>query len=365
MNKKTGKRRASSRERGLLGSMMLIPLILIVMSLVSLGVDYSRLVSVRAQLRNAADAAALGGAMQLFKNPSTCDQYAIALAQQNLAENVSLDDNHSQVTVTSKTVPPSGNNLGTVTVDISMNMQDVLSPIFNRYMDAVHVTSVAGGHQSIVTQPYEDILFPLAVSLDSKPGQNSKGPGNNNNNNNVGSGKSLLDAINGDKMFTIYLNSQQYKNGAFTSFTEKNTNANWIEDAIAKCLDITGKSFDDVTIPSVQIGVDDIYLANGILGEKQLAGDPFYSQLTDGRVLILPVINGDPAYNQSRLCIGMVAVKVLAVSKDSKNGVVETLTVQIVDQAIPGVSGTLDTTGNAIWDNAIAKTEPKMIRLLR
>lgn len=352
--------RLASRRKGILGSMMLIALILIISSVMALGVDYSHLVASRAQLRNAADAAALGGAMQLFTNPSSCEQYAKLIANENLADGVRLNDENSRVDVSAVAVPPVGTNLGTVTVTIKLTLNHLLSPLFGRYLDNVKVVSVAGWAGQ-VTQPYEDVMFPLAVSLDRRPGADIK-PGNNNN---VGSGRSLLDAIKGDKIFTIYINSQKYKNGAFTSFTEKNTNANWLNDAIAKCLDIQTSKNDDVTIPSVKVTVDNIYLANGVMGQKALASDPQYSALTDGRTLILPVIDGDPAYNQSRLCIGMVAVQVLSVTKNEGNGVVEKLVVKIVDTAIPGVCGTLNSTGNPEWDWAIKQTLPKTVKLLR
>ncbi len=344
----------ASRKRGLLGSMILIALLLIITSVMSLGVDYAHLAASRTQIRNAADAAALGGAMQLYKDPSTCEAYAKTLAEHNIADGIKLKNFSDQVIVTATTQAPTTTDLGKVTVTIDVLLDDLISPIFGRFSDRIHCVSVAGGTGTVV-RSFEDVLFPLAVSIDFKPsgvkGEPSTG--------------SLADAINGSKLLTIYINSQKYKNGAWTSFSTKNTNANWITDAIAKCLGIQSSKYSDVIIPSVHIGVDDIFLNNGVAGQKDLADDPFYSKLTDGRTLILPVISGDPALNQSRLCIGMVAVKVLAVTKNDKNGVVETLVVQIMDTAIPGIAGTITATGNPQWDTALGEATPAVVKLLQ
>lgn len=397
------------REKGIMGSMMLISLILIMVSLLSLSIDYSHLVAVRAQLRNAADAAALAGAQQLWTNPDSCGSYAYNVCQQNLADGLYLTNENSVVTVNTQTVPPSGANLGTVTVTINMLLKDLVSPIFGRFTDHVQVIAVAGAAGD-VKQTYENILFPIAVSKDQTPGtgstsnngnavaNNSNGNGGGNgggnsgnaggngggNGNGAGTGgsgtsgngkspdpgttlsmKSLIDAINGDKSFTIYLNNQQFKNAAFTSFTDHPTNSNWVTDAIAQCLGVSGNHYDPVTIPSVEIGVDNIYLNNGMIDQRKLGEDPFYSKmLEEGRNLVLPVIEGAPAYNQNRRCIGFIVVHPVAIHKTQGTGNVESIDVIIKDAAVPGISGTILSSGDPAWDSAYAKVKPHTVKLL-
>lgn len=333
--------------------MMLVLMVLAALTIISLGLDFSHVVAVRAQLRNAADAAALAGAQQLFSDPSTCKQYALWVAQKNIADGLNVKNTPNVIDVNATTVPPVGANMGTVTVDITMTLKDIISPIFGRMLDNVHVVAVAGAAGKVVTT-YKNTVFPLAVSLDEVPSAQGKGT----------AGPSLLQAIeDGSNALTIYVNSQSYKNGAFTSFTDKQTNANWLNNAIDQALGIPPKQ--SVEIPPVSIG-EDIYLNNGNVGQQRLASDPEFSQLTaPDRVIVLPVMSGKPAYNQTRRCIGFVAVHVDAVNKPHGNGIVESLHVQLRKIAIPGVTGTLPSTGIEEWDTALYEIDPSTIKLLQ
>ena len=63
-------------EKGALAICLFLGVLLAIFMICSMGVDFSHLVSLRAQLRNAADAAALGGAADLSTNPDNCNQDA-------------------------------------------------------------------------------------------------------------------------------------------------------------------------------------------------------------------------------------------------------------------------------------------------
>lgn len=370
------KNRSGRNKKGILGSTMLVAFILIMMCLMCLGVDYSHLVSTRTQLRNAADAAAMAGAYMLYEDPSQCDEHAIQVAEQCVADGLKLQNVDGVVAVTVNTTAPNGGQWGRVEVTIDYTMDEIIGPMFNRFDDHIIVRAVAGGTGRVV-RPYEGIEFPLAISLNATPGNgpgnggnagNGKGGGKqgngNGNNENAGAGISLLDAINGEnKTFHIYINSQQYKNGAFTSLTVKNANANWLSSAIAQSLDIQDKRYEHVTIPAAGIG-DEIYVTNGLQGQKQLADEPFFSKLTDGRIIVLPVFSGDPAYVQTMTVIGFVTVKIRGVTTNGKKGEVETLTAELVDAAIPGISGNVASTGNQNWDQALAQVNPKVYKML-
>jgi hypothetical protein len=306
--------------------------------------------------------------MHLWIDPDKCSEYARKIAEENLADGVKLTtNNHNVIRVDAVTNIPQDNvGMATVTVTIEMMLKDIVSPIFGRIIDHVTVESCAGAAGS-VTRPNANVLFPLAVSIDSVSGDNGTGKGNNLSNdnggskNNVGSGVSLLQAMQGNnnpRMFDIDLNSQQYKNAAWTSLSSDPTNASWLKDAIAKSLgDATKK---DVTIPSVEVGKTYIDLGNGIMGQKDI-GDR-HAQLFE-KTLYLPVIQGDPPFNDKRLVIGIVAVKVRHIESDK--GLPQRLHVEIVGACLPGM-GTHDfpKTGNGDHDKAIIGFQPKVAKLL-
>jgi hypothetical protein len=337
----------SRRRRGLLGTLLLLPCILMLFIIIALGVDFSHLCSIRSQCQNAADAAAYAGACKLFSSPDLCDSYALSLASANLVEGRQLYNVPGEISVVSQTVRPEGNNLGTVTVTIDFRARDMIFPLCQRYLDRIKVVAVAGAAGSL-KKTYINSLFPIAVSLDAVPSK----------------GNSLLNSGGVGHSFTMDFNSQKYKNAGFTSFTVKNNGANWLTDAIAQCLGITGDKYDPVTIPSVAIG-DDIFLNNGIDGQKRLGDDPFFSKLCAvDRVIVLPVISGEPAYNKSRECIGFVALHVSSVEK-GQNGVVLDMTCEIVGTSVPGMSGTIPPTGDGSWDTIITQVDPKVVKMLR
>lgn len=349
-NKAQRRARCARRaEGGFLGSCIYVAGVLIVFLLCSLGTDISHLVAVRAQMRNAADAAALAGAADLFKNHNDCHRHALAVAEINVADGYPVSNKSESVTVTTAVVPPVGNDLGTVTVNVKMILNNLVTPVFGRMLDTLDVTAVAGGAGKLVEVP-ENILFPFAPSIDTLPSPD-KGA----------DPTPLMNRKVGD-IHQFYINSQQVKNGGFTSFTEKNTNAQWVREAISQSLGITPSQ--PGFIPPVKVG-DDIYMSNGVLGEKTLADDPYLSKLCEpDRTIWLPIIKGDPPYNQTRKCIGFMAVKVLNVTTNQP-GIVETLTVRIQSSLVDGTGGKIPSTGNGQIDTALNNFAPGVVKLLR
>ena len=171
----------------------------------------------------------------------------------------------------------------------------------------------------------------------------------------------LSNAKIGDSV-TFYINSQQYKNACFTSLTEKNTNANWITNAIDESLGLQPKN--SVDIPGVKVG-DTIYLDNGVTGQKRLASNPQYQALLNAPVLYLPVMQGDPPYNQSRICVGFIAVHVTGVTINQSGGMVESLTCTILKGLASGTTGTIPSTGNTQTDSALVRLAPTGLKVTR
>lgn len=198
-----------------------------------------------------------------------------------------------------------------------------------------------------------------ACIVGAAPSALSKNDGDNGNGSNVWYHGPLSSANVGDTV-VFYINSQQYKNAAFTSLTEKETNANWIDNAIEQSLGL--QSPIPGYIPSVKAG-DDIYLMNGVAGQKKLASDPDYTALVNKKVLFLPVISGNPPFNQSQKCIGFIAVRVTDVEINQSGGVVESITCKIIRAIGPGTSTTPIDSGNATNDQALVRLAPGPIKL--
>lgn len=176
----------------------------------------------------------------------------------------------------------------------------------------------------------------------------------------VVSTKALKDLNVGDTV-RIYINSQQVKNGAFTSFTKPNPNANWLNDVIDQQLGLAEPEANKV--PSVKIG-DPISLINGVAGQKSLAEGDRLAALQDKAIIYLPVISGTPPFNQERPIIGWIAVKVKNVLTNQSGGVVETVEAELLKAPILGRKGDLPPTGDPSWDTALQNLSPSTVRLL-
>lgn len=176
----------------------------------------------------------------------------------------------------------------------------------------------------------------------------------------VVSTKALKDLSVGDTLY-MYINSQQVKNAAFTSFSKTNPNANWLNDAIDQALGLTAQEAN--FIPSVKIG-DPISLINGVAGQKSLAEGDRLEAFIDKPVVYLPVMAGSPPFNQARPIVGWVAVKINNVVKNQSGGVVETVEATLLKAPILGRKGDIPPTGDATADAALQQFSPSTVRLL-
>ncbi len=321
-------------ETGSLASVLMSILFLIAFIIGALSVDMGHIQLATEQLQNATDAAALAGGNDLWTSPDTAEQSARAVCAMNIADAKSVSSSTPGVTVDVAVVPPTNNTPGTVEVS------HICSLIFGRSSDVINVRSVAGTAGTL-DQLFFGQAFPLAVSIDAVP-----------------NGGSALQEHKIGETVTFYINSQQVKNAAFTSFTVKSANANYIGDAIEQALGLapTEPGF----IPSVTIG-DDIYLSNGVLGRKILARQPNMDAFLNSGPFVLPVISGDPAYNQTREVIGFIGFKPTGVSFGNGHGIVETLTGELVFVQVRGISGA----GSGLMPGALASSALGPIQLIQ
>lgn len=326
---------------GQLGGLVLFALVLIAMLGGALAVDVSHMSTSKQQLQRACDAAALGGALNLFRNESNVTSQALKIAESNRCDGRPVSNSTPDTVVTAELIgtPPTA-----VRVVAQMQVEHLLFGLLNRRSDTVRATSVAGGPAPMWTAP-ANYAFPIAVSLDADPRKAGE------------VGKPLKDMVIGDTI-RIFMGSQQFKNAAFTSFQKNAANANYIRAVVEQSLDLANYGND--FIPSVSVG-DQINLNNGIIGEKKLAQEPYKSALTSEPYFILPVIKGDPPMNQSQPVIGFISVKFTGVEVNQKGGMVEELTGTLVSTIAPG-AGKADP--QTPMDPEMAKLSVQTVHLL-
>ncbi len=312
-------------ESGSLGALMLSALILIVVCIGALATDFAQMLAVKNQLQNAVDAGALAGGQDLWTDVAKAEANAYAVTAKNVADN-RLVSNQSpgiqvQVAVTAPAAPATQ---GKGQVDGSVQVHNILGGILGRYYDVVTAHAVAGSVGKLQTLN-ADQAFPLAVSYDSVPANSGA----------VGLPLSSLKI--GDIMY-LNFNTQKYKNAAWTSLTNPKTNPPYIDPAIDQAIGL--KPVVPGYVPSVSIG-DDINLTNGVIGEKDMAKSPRYQALIDPDLppLTLPVISGEPPFNQSKKVIGFISFKPTGVILGKGNGPVETLIGTLEKTQLRGVSG--------------------------
>lgn len=305
-NLKTAKVRS---EMGQLASLLVLTTILAVLLSAALAADSVHMHCARVQLQNAADAAALAGALQLDGDGALAQDRAFQVASACVADGRLVGSQSKNTNVNVIVVPSTFGAPGKVEVLAQMYVSHFLMPIMGRAGDWIRVRSVAGP-SCIARQCPHNTCFPLAVSWDTVP------------NGNKDQAIALSQMHIGDT-FRLYINSQKYKNAAFTSFTKDSANAHYIRSAINQILQLEPQV--PGLIPSVSVG-DNINLNNGVVGQKKLATSPEKEALLALNYIILPAITGDPPFNQARQIIGFIAFDVTAVEVNKTDGAVETIT---------------------------------------
>lgn len=327
-----------------MGTVLIIPVILMALMFGSMAMDVSHVVSVRQELQSAVDAAAMAGAQSLSTAPESVEHHAREVCRLNYADGTSVDNASTPMVVSVTVVPSTVTTPGTVRVTAEVTSSNILAKLFNNHTTQVRASALAGGTGPLA-QMNGTTLFPLAVSLDdSKKSLNFR----------------PLNELHVGDTFELVINSQQYKNAAFTSFSDPNTNANWIKAAISQSLGLPTST--SVTIPPVKVG-DQINLANGVLGQKALADDPYFSALSQQEVIYLAVVEGSVPFNKSRPLVGFIGVKVNSIKVNKSGGIVEQLSVTIKKPLSTGIEGAVAGT-TALSTAALNEMAPVSCKLL-
>jgi Flp pilus assembly protein TadG len=328
------------KQRGSLAGLLMATVLLCVLSLGTLGTDFCHILAVRNELQNAADAAALAGGLELWKDATKCETIARKVASLNYADGKAVVDGENGIVVRVAVTPPQPPSVqGRVQVDAEVPIRHLMAQIFGRTSDRVTAHAVAGT-QGQLTEVYADQMFPLAIEASR---------GNN--------GMPLSSAGVGS-IVQLDLNSQNWKNAGWTSLTHNPANSAYIWGVIDQRLGLS-KPVPGFT-PSVELG-DDIYLLNGIMSGKKLADGPYMERLLDPdrEPFVMPVVEGDPAMNQKQKVIGFLGLRITNVITGQKGGRVETIIGRIERLQINGGSGT----GGSGGPN-ISKLQPGPIQLI-
>lgn len=343
-------KQAQRNQQGTMGMLIPCAILLAILGVGAFSSDIAHNVTVRAQLQSATDAAALAGAASLV-DPETAplaSYNATKLASLNQADGLSVATTNPNTSVDVQIDTSVAGEHGTCRVTASQPIQNWLAAMFGHSTDTVSVTSTAAA-SSTVGKIAGNIMFPLAVSLDAVPSTRTIS-------------QLPLSALKPGDTFYIYINSQQIKNGGFTSFGVKDTNANWLNDAIDQSLGFNSPQAN--FIPPVEMG-QPIYLMNGVAGQKKLANDSRLSALKAKDSLVLPVVEGAPSFNQSRPVIGWVVVQVKGVEVNQSGGEVETIEAVITHAAVRGEKGDiLGTASDESANSNLTSMSPSFVRLI-
>lgn len=338
-------------ERGSLGILIPLSILLGILGLGAFSADISHNVAVRAQLQSATDAGALAGAASLI-DPLTAplaSYNATRVTGLNSADGVYVANTTPGTNVSVSVDTNVAGEYGTVTVTASQPITNWLASLAGHSTDTITVTSVAAASKT-VNAIAGNMLFPLAISLDAAPTDGK------------GAGLPLGKLKQGDTVH-VFINSQQVKNGSFTSYTVKNTDANWLNTVIDQALGLV--SPQGTSIPVVHIG-DPIYLDNGVAGQKDLAKGQEFQALKDKGNLVLPVIEGTPPFNQARPVVGWVVIKVTDVIINQSGGQVEDIVGTISQAAVRGQKGDVFGAGlDASEDANLITMSPSSVRLIQ
>jgi hypothetical protein len=340
--------RRGHNQNGSIIALVPLVILIVVIGIGAYAIDTNHNITVRSEMQNATDAGALGGARDLI-DPQTernADFTSLDVAAQNTADGKNVSNATPGVSITSQcsSWDPS-NNSATCTVDAQQKINNVFAKIFGHATDNINTHSQAIAYRS-VTGINPNTGFPMIVSIDTTNGNP----------------KPLYKLNLGDS-FDIFINSQQYKNAAWTSFLNNNTNANWLKSAMDMALGIS--TMQPGTFTGINVG-DSASMGNGVMAQKALADGAELSALTNADAqYIVPVMMGDPPYNQSRPVVGFITIKVTGVEINKSGGQVEVLHATLVKGVTKGTGGIPTVSGKTAIDDALKNLSPGTTQLVQ
>lgn len=309
------------KPSGIMGSYFITGAILVGALLGCMGTDFAHIAAVQEELQNAADAAALAGAQDLWTSPQNAESNARAVLAENTADGRKLEDANlvsSDVIVTPPQPPLQG---GQVEVRLRFQIRNVMAPLIGRYFETLNARAVAGTAATIQTV-FANQVFPLGVDPFLVPPAA------------IGE-EAIANKQIGDTV-TLYINSQQWKNAAWTSLKYKPASNAYIDRAVEGLLGL--EPLEPGYISAIDIG-DKINLNNGVISEKSLArGDERAALLDPTRPpLTFPLISSQGKFNQDAEVVGFISIRPTNITTGGGGGVVQTIVGRIVAAQLRGI----------------------------
>ncbi|HEY9871358.1 MAG TPA: pilus assembly protein TadG-related protein, partial [Candidatus Obscuribacterales bacterium] len=131
-------------QAGQLSGLILLAVALIAALAGAFIVDSSHLHAVRKELQRATDAAALAGAIDLYRAPDDVERHALQTAAENKADGKPVSDESPGMDVNINVTPPGESEPGRVEVTAQATVSHSLMHILGRSYDTVTARSVAG-----------------------------------------------------------------------------------------------------------------------------------------------------------------------------------------------------------------------------
>lgn len=452
MSKQSTRKTRNKSGSGLV--LMALSVLVAVFTVGALGLDIAHNTTSRTSLQDATDAAALAGAAAIvlnsinptndfgssnsnWQNPNL--QYndtnigsAVQTAVVNMAANNNSDGHPvsaaAGVTLTSpspavnyyikddytsKVVPQ---NNGQCLVNANETIQNLFAGIIGRPTDVVTTQSIASAYTN-VSGVNANILFPIAVSLDTIVGHNGSAAGNYPLNSPLVQVSNPNNANNPNSFITFYM-EDPCANAAWTTFNTADTNplggsSPHVNGANGLQLSQSAVSYINQMVPSV-LGTTSFVGGSGspaqFVGEQSSTGQAAYSALSgidlwgalsgagsssiatamQDKTLILPVIGGDqpfwnqddnnvgkpyqPGARQTRPLLGFCAIHVTKAVWDAQNNCLLGFQGYLVKGLVKGTPGIVDPMVNPNKDDngnsfnaadmaALANLSPGMVQL--
>lgn len=335
-------------QTGLLGTVLLAYGVVVLLLVFAVVIDITRMRSVRSQLQNAVDAAALAAAPDLYKDTNVARERALTVAKAYYIEGVSLSSSNKGNKVDVDFIAGEPEHPPLVRIKATRQLSYLFGSLIGRTEDKVTAIAVAGtvGPTQCIAK---DQLFPLAVSVDALP---------------VDFARAEMPLWKKDfgKRITLFVNGQQVRNAAFTTFDRNPNDHSYLRRAMARILGSDGNvDQESESVPAIQVG-DRIFLNQSITGQTYLTR--FTERLVKGAPITLPVIAGDPQAAGQAKVYAFVSLDVTAFSTNRRTGVVETLDARILKGIICGRSGDPLSTGIREIDQSVSHLSTGTTKLL-
>lgn len=341
------KRQQRSKE-GVLGTPMLCVGVLVALVIGASCIALAHVSLVRTQLQDAADAAALSGAANLWSAPDQVESAALKIARANFVDGQRVHSGSPGTEIRVVSFPGDDAHPGWIKVQASRRVEFMCGGLCGLPKSSVISTSALSGTAGRVTTVNKDQLFPLALSIDAKPMDRTIAE------------RPLSAHCLGDSI-ALLTNAQQTRNVSFTTFFHPANDAEYLRASLQQALGL--KQIGAGFVPKVTVG-DTIYLNNSASGTHFLALGDQGGALSRHPVITMPVIKGNPQYEERATVIGFVSARVEGFTLNPAGQELNSLNVRLVKGLVRGSTKPLPGSDDTAVDDALAELSTGIVKLL-